>query len=149
MSAHLVVTQHVPATAEVVFDLVHDYDRRLEWDTLLRRAEVLGDAPPGKDVETVCTARWFLGGFGFRTRYVTFRRPELAAVVLTRPVLVFATWAASIRHREVEGGSSVTYTLTLSCRPRLLAPVVEPLARRAFAVETRRRLRALAAHLAP
>lgn len=147
MTAHVVVEQHLPAPAARVFDLVHDYDRRLEWDTLLRRAEVVGDAPPGRDVETVCTARWYLGGFAFRTRYVTFRRPELAAVVLTRPVLVFATWAASIRHREDGTGSTATYTLTFTCRPRALAPLVEPVARWAFGVETRRRLRALARHL--
>lgn len=147
VTAHVVVEQHLPAPAAQVFDLVHDYDRRLEWDTLLRRAEVVGDAPPGPGVETVCTARWYLGGFAFRTRYVTFRRPGLAAVVLTRPVLVFATWAASIRHRDDDAGSTATYTLTFTCRPRLLAPAVEPVTRWAFGVETRRRLRALARHL--
>lgn len=150
MTAHAVVRQLVPAPAAVVFDLVHDYPRRLEWDTLLRRAEVVGDQPPGRGVETVCTARWFLGGFGFRTRYVTFDRPTLAAVVLTRPVLVFRTWAASIRHRDHgDGTSDVTYTLTFTCRPAALAPVAEPLARWAFRVETAKRLRALAAHLDP
>ena len=29
-----------------MFDLVDDYPRRLEWDTLLRRAYTVGDAPP-------------------------------------------------------------------------------------------------------
>jgi len=150
MTAHAVVTQRLPAPAEAVFDLVHDYPRRLEWDTLLRSAHTVDDAPPGKGVEAVCAARWSLGGFAFRTRYVTYDRPRLAAVVLTRPVLVFRTWAASIRHTKREGGTSeVTYTLTFTCRPRLLAPLVEPVARWAFRAETAARLRALSAHLAP
>ncbi len=147
MSGHAVVTQSIPAPAADVFDLVHDYERRLEWDTLLRRAEVLGDDPPGRDIETVCTARWFLGGYAFRTRYVTFERPTLAAVTLVQPVFVFAAWAASIRHRdEGDRTSTATYTLTFTCRPRPLAPVIEPLAQWAFRVETSRRLRALRDH---
>ncbi len=149
MTAHLVVTEQMPVPSAAVFDALHDYGRRLEWDTLLRRAEVVGDQPPGPDVETVCTARWLLGGYGFRTRYVTFRRPTLAAVTLTRPVFVFATWAASIRHRDEDGGSLLTYTFTFTCRPRLLAPLVEPVARFAFGVETRRRLAALRRFLSP
>lgn len=149
MTAHAVVTQRIPAGSEEVFDLVHDYHRRLEWDTLLRRACTVGDETPGKGVEAVCAARWYLGGFAFRTRYVTFERPRLAAVVLTGPVLVFSTWAASIRHQDLPGGDSqATYTLTFTCRPRVLAPLLEPVARAAFRVETARRLRALRDHFA-
>lgn len=147
MTAHAVVRQAVPASQEAAFDLVHDYGRRLEWDTLLRSAETVDGAAPAVGVEAVCCARWRLGGLAFRTRYVTFRRPELAAVVLVRRPPLFATWAASIRHRPLPEGSELVYTLTFTCRPRLLAPVVEPLALAAFRWETRRRLRALAAHL--
>jgi hypothetical protein len=147
VTAHLVVEQRMPAPAAVVFDLLHDYGRRLEWDTLLRRAEVVGDDAPAAGVETVCTARWYLGGFAFRTRYVTFRRPDLAAVALTGSVLVFATWAASVRHRDEGGGSRATYTLTFTCRPRWLAWLVEPVAAAAFRIETARRLAAMSRYL--
>lgn len=144
MTAHAVVRQVVPATCEQAFDLVHDYGRRLEWDTLLRSAQTVGGVPPGPGVEAVCRARWGLGGLAFRTRYVTYRRPELAAVVLVGRPPLFGSWAASIRHRPLPVGSELVYTLTFTCRPRLL----EPLALAAFRWETRRRLRALAAHLA-
>lgn len=159
MTAHAVVRQVVPAGVERTFDLVHDYPNRLTWDTLLREAFTVGDVPPGPGVEAVCSARWSLGGLSFRTRYVTFRRPELAAVVLVDRTPFFAAWAASIRHRPVdsEGGgggagagerSEVVYTLTFRCRPAVLAWVIEPAALVAFRIETRRRLRALARHLA-
>ena len=145
MTAHAVVRQVVPAGVEETFDLVHDYRRRLEWDTLLRRAYTVGGAPPDVGVEAVCTAHRRLGGLSFRTRYVTFRRPLLAAVVLVDAPFPFRTWAASIRHRPMPGGTSeVVYTLTFTCRAGRL---VEPVALLAFRWETRRRLRALAAHL--
>lgn len=145
MTAHAVVRQEVPASMEATFDLVHDYGRRLEWDTLLRKAVTKQGVPPGPGVEAACSARWGLGGLTFRTRYVTFTRPELAAVVLVNKPPVFATWAASIRHKPLEEGrSEVVYTLTFTCRPRLL----EPVALAAFRWETQRRLRALAAFLA-
>lgn len=150
MSAHAVVRQEVPAGVDETFELIHDYPQRLAWDTLLRSAYTVGDVAPGEGVEAVCSARWRLGGLSFRTRYVTFRRPQLAAVVLVNRPVLFATWAASIRHRELTADrSEVVYTLTFTCRPRALSRLVEPVALGAFRWETRRRLRALAAYLGP
>lgn len=154
MPGHAVITQVMPATSAVVFATIHDYGRRLEWDTLLSQARVIGDQPPGVGVETVCTARKNLGRIAFHTRYVTFRPPApgvagLAAVTLVRPTAVFATWAASIRHEELTPGrSKVTYTMTFTCRPALLAATLEPVAAQTFTFETRRRLTALADYLA-
>jgi hypothetical protein len=65
-----------------VFDLVHDYDRRLSWDTLLRDARVEDGRAPGVGAVAACTGRWFVGGMCFRTRYVSFCRGAVAAVKL-------------------------------------------------------------------
>ncbi|MGI8880566.1 MAG: type II toxin-antitoxin system RatA family toxin [Jatrophihabitans sp.] len=139
MTVHIVVTRELPASCAAAFDLVHDYDRRLEWDTLLRAARVEGQ-PIDRGSIGVCTAKRRLGGFSFRFRYVTFRRPELAAVTLISRAPFFRTWAASIRHEPLpDGRSTVCYTMTFGCRPALL----EPLARAMFRRETRRRLDAL------
>ena len=35
---HGSVSEIIPAPAGAVFDLLHDYERRLEWDTLLSAA---------------------------------------------------------------------------------------------------------------
>jgi len=149
MSAHTVVRQEMPVGIEETFDLLHDYPARLTWDTLLRRAETVDGVPPGKGVEAVCRARWSLGGLSFRTRYLTFDRPTLAAVTLVNRPPLFATWVASIRHRPLDGGrSEVVYTLSFRCRPAVVARVIEPVALAAFRWETTRRLRALSAHLA-
>lgn len=149
VTVHVVVTEEMPAPAAAVFDLVHDYPRRLQWDSLLRAARTEGGQPAGKGVVAVCTARWALGGYSFRTRYVTFDRPRVAAVKLESRPPFFAAWAASIRHEDLPGDRSrATYTMTFRCRPAWAAAVLEPLARIAFRRETRRRLRALATALA-
>lgn len=145
MTVHIVVSQDMPAGCEQTFDLIHDYHRRLEWDTLLRRAYTEDDATPGKGVVAVCTARWLLGGFSFRTRYVRFDPPRVAAIKLESSPPFFVVWGASIRHEPLPGGRSrATYTMTFRCKPSWAAGVLEPLARMLFRRETRRRLAALA-----
>lgn len=155
MPGHAVITQVLPAPAASVFEVLHDYPRRLEWDTLLSEAYLVDADAAAQGVEAVCTARKSLGGISFHTRYVTFRPPApgvdgLAAVTLMRPTAMFSAWAASIRHRELTPGvSNVTYTLSFTCRPRALAAIIEPAATQAFTLETHKRLAALAEYLAP
>ena len=111
-----------------------------------------GRRVPEQGAVAICAARWYLGGLVFRTRYVTFNRPVVAAVTLVKPYFIFENWSASIRHREVaglgansagDGASEVIYTLNLRCRPTRFARPLEVVAMKAFELETRRRLRAL------
>lgn len=148
--AHGEVSEILPAPSEVVFDTVHDYGRRLEWDTLLRAAYLEGGhTAAGKGVTSVCVGRRSLGGIALRTVYVSFERPTLAAVKMVNRPAFFQTWAASIRHEDVSASESrVTYRFHFTTRPRCLRFIMEPLMRRVFAWETRRRLGALKTFLA-
>jgi hypothetical protein len=148
MRARQVCVEELPASAEAAFDLVHDYDRRLAWDTLLREAYVEDGREPGVGAVASCTGRWFVGGLCFRTVYVSFRRGEVAAVKLIHRPPFFEAWAASIRHEPLgPNRSRILYTLSFSSRPRFLAWLLEPILELAFRIETRRRLRALRAAL--
>jgi hypothetical protein len=154
VTVHIVVRQEMPADAERTFDLIHDYSRRLSWDTLLRRAYIEGGGPAQRGAVAVCTARRMLGGYSFRTRYVSFTRPKVAAIKLEGRPPFFASWAASIRHEPAAGGppahrSVATYTMTFTCKPAWAAAALEPVARWAFRRETHRRLAALARALEP
>ena len=142
------ITEEIPAPAAEVFDLIHDYDRRLEWDTLLREAYLTdGWTRAEKGATSVCVGRRSVGGFAFKTVYVSFDRPKVAAVKLVNQPRLFADWAASIRHTDLPSGASrVTYTFNFSARPRFLRWLLEPIMTRAFRWETRKRLRALRAH---
>ncbi|MES2706757.1 MAG: SRPBCC family protein [Verrucomicrobiota bacterium] len=141
------VTDIIPAPAAEVFALLHNYDRRLEWDTLLSSARLDSEFPAAaKGAVSTCRGRWALGGIALRTRYVTFHPGEVAAVEMVNRPAFFDTFAASIRHRNVpEGGSEITYQFRFSARPVWLRKVLEPVMARIFRWETGKRLKALRA----
>lgn len=142
------VSATIPARADDVFALVHDYARRLEWDTLLRAAYLDdGHTVAAKGATSVCVGRRRLGGLALRTRYVSFEPPKVAAVEMINSPPFFHTWAASIRHADTGPDESrITYTFHFRARPRWLAWLLEPIMLVVFRWETRKRLRALAEH---
>lgn len=144
------VSEVIPASCETVFDLVHDYARRLDWDTLLRAAYLTdGAINAGKGMSSVCVGRRSLGGFAVATRYVSFNRPHVAAVELINSPPFFGKWAASIKHEPIDATSSrITYTWSFEAKPRWLRWFLEPIMARVFRWETRKRLRALRDFLA-
>ena len=148
--AHGELSELLPAPSTVVFDLLHDYSRRLEWDTLLRSAYLEGDhLVAGKGVTSVCVGRRSLGGIALRTIFVTFQRPTLAAVKMVNAPAFFGTWAASIHHEDLSAHESrITYKFQFRSSPRLLRFLLEPVMRAIFVWETKKRLRALRAYLA-
>ena len=92
--------------------VVHDYDARLRWDTLLSDARLIDAEEANVGVESVCTGRWMTAWLALRTRYVSFQPPRVAAVELTNRPLVFRRFAASIRHEPLgETTSLLRYTV--------------------------------------
>jgi Polyketide cyclase / dehydrase and lipid transport len=144
------VSEVIAATSAEVFDLVHDYARRLEWDTLLRAAYLDdGHTRAAKGATSVCVGRRSLGGIALKTRYVSFDRPKVAAVELVSSPPFFGRWAASIRHVDLgERESRITYTYSFTSKPRALRWLFEPIMAWVFRWETRKRLRALRDHFA-
>lgn len=143
--AHGEVSQLIPASSEAVFDLLHDYGRRLEWDTLLQAAYLEdGRVAAAKGVRSTCVGRWSLGGIALTTVYVTFERPWVAAVKMVNAPPFFQSWAASIRHTDLaENQSRLTYKFHFTTRPRFLSFALDPLLQRIFMWETGKRLQAL------
>jgi hypothetical protein len=135
----------VHASREVVFDLIHDYSQRLEWDPFLKEARLLDGAPAaGPGVKARCTARSGFGGFSMETVYVSFDRPRVAAVKMTSGPTILESFAASLRHEEVGPGvSQVTYRFNFATRPRWLRALLDPIAAALFQREVRHRLQAL------
>jgi hypothetical protein len=143
--AHSEISELIPAPSSAVFDLLHDYTRRLEWDTLLQAAYLEhGASTAAKGVTAVCVGRKSLGGIALKTIYVTFDRPTLAAVRMVNAPALFQSWAASIRHEDIsEHESRLTYKFQFTTRPYALRFLLDPLVKRLFVWETRKRLRAL------
>jgi hypothetical protein len=147
---HGTVSESMPAASAEVFDLLHDYNRRLDWDTLLSAAYLTEDhTQAGVGVASVCVGRWYLGCLALKTAYISFDRPRMAAVKMVNSPPFFGAWAASIHHEDTSLNSSLlTYTWTFTARPRWFAWLLEAIIGQIFQWETGKRLRALRNFLA-
>ena len=139
------ISIEVNAPPEVVFDLIHDYARRLEWDSMLSEAHLLGGAAAaGVGVRSLCVGTWRSAYLPMETEYVSFERGRVAAVKLTNRPAFFDRFAATIKHEALSHGCSrVTYKYSFHARPRALAPVLEPIMNWMLGREIRQRLAAL------
>jgi ribosome-associated toxin RatA of RatAB toxin-antitoxin module len=139
------IKQIIPASSVEVFDLIHDYKRRLEWDTLLQKAYLEDKFPEScKGAISVCQGKSFLGGFALRTEYVSFERGKVAAVRMLNQPPFFDAFAASIRHSELgENQSEIIYKVNFTAKPKFLRWLLHPIMKTVFAWETRKRLVAL------
>ncbi len=134
---------HAPAVE--VFDLVHDYKRRLEWDTLLQKAYLEPEFPEScKGAISVCQGRKILGGFALRTEYVTFEKGKVAAVKMLNQPPFFDTFAASIRHSNIGNNKSeIIYKVNFTAKPKFLSWLFHPIMKVVLTWETKKRLVAL------
>jgi hypothetical protein len=142
---HGTVVEIIPAPRAEVFRLLHDYTRRLEWDTLLQAAYLTdGDTQAGLHAVSVCKGRAHLGGIEVKAVYVSFRPPDVAAVKMVNCPWLFDSLAATIRHRDLaDGASRVEYSYNFSARPRCLRWLLHPVMHNILRYETQRRLRSL------
>ena len=139
------IKEIIRAPAETVFALLHDYKKRLEWDTLLSEAYLEPDFEKSeKGAISVCRGKNILGGFAVRTVYVSFEPGKVAAVKMLNQPPFFETFAASIRHLKIDDAhSEVIYKVNFTAKPRIFRFILHPLMRGVFVWETRKRLRAL------
>lgn len=135
----------IEAPAPLVFDVIHDYQRRLKWDSLLSAAQVLPpDTLAAVGVCTRCIGTWTSCWMVIDTRYVSFDRGRVAAVTLVNRPWLLARFHATIRHETIDKSRSrVIYIYSFACRPRWLAWACEPIVNFLLKRETKRRLRAL------
>lgn len=144
------VKKVIPARKEEVFALIHDYEKRLEWDTLLQKAYLEPEFRQAeKGAISVCQGRNVLGGFALRTVYVSFEKGKVAAVKMLNQPPFFESFAASIRHFDVnENNSEVVYEFNFTAKPKFLRPILHPIMMKIFGWETRKRLNALSDYFA-
>jgi hypothetical protein len=135
----------IEAEPDAVFDLIHDYSKRLAWDPFLREARLLeGASSAAVGVKSICKARWASGGMAMETVYVSLDRPSVAAVKMTRGPALLDEFAASLRQQAVGAGRTrVTYRFKLTARPRWLRFLLDPILFAIFARDVRIRLAAL------
>jgi ribosome-associated toxin RatA of RatAB toxin-antitoxin module len=137
-------TTEVAGAAEDVFDLSQSYSLRLEWDPFVRAQRFLGDATRAdKGVRTETFSRHRLR---MVTEYLTFRRPTLVGMKMIEGPPIFRTFSGSWRFEALgPDRTAVAFRYNFSCRPRLLAPVMERIGRWYLGRDIERRLTAFEA----
>jgi len=142
------VQRQMPVGSAEVFALLHDYDRRLEWDTLLKEARLTrGCSRAERGATSLCVGKPLFGLVGMETRYVSFEPGVVAAVKLVNRPPFFHDFAASIRHQDNPGGSTATYQFRFAAKPRPLRWLLEPIMLAMLKRETATRLEALSRFL--
>jgi ribosome-associated toxin RatA of RatAB toxin-antitoxin module len=89
----------IDAQANCVFDYTQDYSNRLKWDTFLKRAYLMdGAITADKGVKAYCVAK---NGIGMVTEYVTFNRPKVTAIKMTKGPFMFQSFLGSWTFKEI------------------------------------------------
>jgi hypothetical protein len=100
--------------AASVFDHTQDYSQRLAWDTFLKKADLInGATEAGVGVRSWCVAH---NGMGMETEYVTFQRPKVTAVKMTKGPYLFSSFLGSWNFKQLEDGKTEVaflYSFTL------------------------------------
>lgn len=98
-----------------VFDYTQDYGKRLVWDTFLKKADLIdGATEPNVGVKAWCVAR---NGLGMETEYVTYQRPKVAAIKMTRGPYLFSSFLGSWNFKQLAGGKTeVSFLYSFSFR---------------------------------
>jgi hypothetical protein len=135
----------IGASCQAVFETVHDYERRLEWDSMLSEARLLDGATEADvGVRSLCVGTWKSAFLALETEYVRFEPGRVAAVKLTNRPRFFEHFAATIRHDALgEARSRTTYIYSFRARPRFLVPLLEPIMKLMITREVHGRLQSL------
>ena len=89
----------IDESPEQVFDFTQDYNKRLIWDTILKKADLIeGATIASKGVKAYCVAK---NGLGMVTEYVTYNRPKVTAIKMTDGPYMFKSFLGSWTFREV------------------------------------------------
>jgi len=140
----------MPAPAEVVFDAFHYHHWRHRWDSLVQATHVLDGAPcPYVGAVTANAGGGWLRPLSMRTEFISYDRPTVAAARMQGRSFPFSRWAASMRHRPLEDGRSLmVYAYSFETAPRALRWLLDPVTKRVFDWQTRRRFGRMRAFLA-
>jgi len=131
----------IDAEPAVLFDLTQDYRQRLQWDPFLKIAHLIDAEEPAVGVKAWCVAHT---GVGMETEYVSYARPTVVAVKMTRGPALLSAFAGSWRFEEIQPERTrVTFTYFFEARPAILAWLLNPLLNSYLSNEMHQRVEAL------
>ena len=115
----------IHASATDVFALAQDYALRLVWDPFLAEMKFRDGATEANvGVRVWVRAK---NGMTMEVRYITLRAPEHVAMTMTDGPTVFSQFSGAWTFKALAADRThVVFRYNFATRPRLLAPVMEP-----------------------
>lgn len=108
------------------FDYTQDYANRLNWDTFLKKAELIeGATKAGKGIKAYCVAK---NGLGMITEYVSFNPPRATAIKMTKGPYLFKSFLGSWNFKEITDSQTEViflYYFTLRFPFNLMTPFIK------------------------
>ncbi len=135
------VSSVVRSSADRLFWLSQNYDRRLEWDVYLAEAYLLNNqSQAGIGIESFCRNK---SGSSLTSKYISFSPPTHAAVEMTQGPWIIKRFGGTWRFRELTSGESeVRFIYNFTCRPEFLRWLLEPIVGIIYKRDMKRRLKA-------
>ena len=122
---------NIKGIPEIIFDYTQDYNNRLNWDTFLKKAELINGATNAdKGVKAYCVAK---NGLGMETEYVSFNRPKVTAIKMTKGPFLFKTFLGSWTFKELnplKTEAIFLYSFTLRFPFNIVAPLIKRILQR-------------------
>ena len=105
----------IKSNAELAFDYTQDYNQRLNWDTFLKKADLIeGATTAGKGVKAYCVAK---NGLRMVTEYVSFNRPKATAIKMTKGPFIFKSFLGSWTFKEIQPNlTEITFLYSFQLR---------------------------------
>jgi ribosome-associated toxin RatA of RatAB toxin-antitoxin module len=108
------------------FAYTQDYANRLNWDTFLKRAELIdGATKAGKGIKAYCVAK---NGSGMVTEYVSFNPPKATAIKMTKGPYLFKSFLGSWTFKTITDLQTEViflYSFTLRFPFNLITPFIK------------------------
>lgn len=116
----------IRTSQERVFDYTQDYENRLSWDTFLIKAELINGATAAAlGVKAYCVAH---NGMAMETEYVSFNRPKVTAVKMTKGPYLFKDFLGSWNFKTIDADETEViflYSFTLRFPLTIFAPFIK------------------------
>lgn len=114
MSSKILQSILISEAPEKIFNYTQDYNNRCIWDTFLKEARLIdGAKESAKGVKAWCVAK---NGMGMETVYVTYNKPKVTAVKMTKGPYMFKSFAGSWQFEKEKSQTLVTFTYTYRLR---------------------------------
>jgi len=138
----------IDCSQERLFDLTQDYKKRLEWDPYLTEAYLLDGAKHADlGVDSYCRNR---SGSVMISRYISFDRPNVAAVTMVKGPLILKRFSGAWNVKKLsEERSLLVFTYNFELKGGFIGRLFLPIAVYVFSKDMKNRLLAIKHYLEP